>query len=383
MEDIESASTRAFATICTRSYLPMATVLMRSIQRFHPDASRFILVVDGGTLQSDVAEIIGPDFLDLSEFDFDWRVQYYDAVELCTSLKASLLKTLLKDFDVVTYLDPDVELFAADNIPVARNLGPWTVLATPHRLTPPPLDGLMPSERTFLTYGVLNLGYLSVCHSSHDFLVWWDERLRFFSRNAPAMAEFTDQKWMDLAMTYFDVKVIKHPGYNVAPWNLDERNLQVSGHEYRVGELPLVFFHFSGIRSFGPETPALLGSLGWRLVKMPARVRNYVGLGSQWSERVGEAARTLSQSTERPSATRRHRVVSGWERRKIWREARRAVALEPKCEPPVRRRAVSPLGTLMDQAMKSSAVRAFVTLIPEDAGKLRGKWQRQARRGAR
>lgn len=232
-----------------------------------------------------------------------------------------------------------------------------------------------------MTYGVLNLGYLSVCHRSHDFLVWWDERLRFYSRNAPEVAEFTDQKWMDLALTYFDIKVIDHPGYNVAPWNLDERDLQSSGPEYRVGEYPLVFFHFSGIRTFGSGTPVLLGKSGWRLSRMPVRMRNYMRLGSQWSDRVEEIARTLNQAVDGAGATGRNRSVSGWERRKIWREARRVGALGPISGPAVRRSPISPLGALMDQVMRSRAVRAFVTLIPEDASKLRAKWQRRAARG--
>lgn len=52
---------------------------------------------------------------------------------------------------------------------------------------------------------------------------------------------------MDLAPGYFDVTVVRHPGFNVAPWNIDERDLGAAS-EATVGEYPLIFAHFSGVR---------------------------------------------------------------------------------------------------------------------------------------
>jgi hypothetical protein len=42
--------------------------------------------------------------------------------------------------------------------------------------------------------------------------------------------------------------VSKHPGFNVAYWNLHERHVEFRDDEWRVnGKWPLVFFHFSNL----------------------------------------------------------------------------------------------------------------------------------------
>ena len=60
---------------------------------------------------------------------------------------------------------------------------------------------------------------------------------------------------MDLAPCYFDsVHILKHAGCNVAYWNLHERTIESQDGHYRVGDVPLVFFHFSGVDASKPQT---------------------------------------------------------------------------------------------------------------------------------
>ena len=70
-----------------------------------------------------------------------------------------------------------------------------------------------------------------------------------------AIGLFTDQLWVNFAPVYFkdDIHVITEPGYNVAYWNLDERDLEESGGKYVVktsegASGPLIFFHYSGYK---------------------------------------------------------------------------------------------------------------------------------------
>jgi hypothetical protein len=52
------------------------------------------------------------------------------------------------------------------------------------------------------------------------------------------------------------VSILRHVGYNMAPWNLHERYLGRVGSGYRVNESSrLVFFHFSGHRIDSGELP--------------------------------------------------------------------------------------------------------------------------------
>ena len=107
--------------------------------------------------------------------------------------------------------------------------------------------------------GVYNCGFLAVgCHAKRDaFLDWWCKRLEFGAFVDFEAGLFTDQKWIDLAPGLFpDVQVLRHPGYNVAYWNLGHRALGIDerGH-YTAGGQELAFFHFSGV---DPHDPTLL-----------------------------------------------------------------------------------------------------------------------------
>ena len=58
---------------------------------------------------------------------------------------------------------------------------------------------------------------------------------------------FVDQKWIDLAPALFDVYILKEPGYNLAYWNLEKRNITIrEDNAYAVNGKPLIFVHFSG-----------------------------------------------------------------------------------------------------------------------------------------
>jgi hypothetical protein len=64
-----------------------------------------------------------------------------------------------------------------------------------------------------------------------------------------------DQRWLDLAVNYFEVDVLRERGANVAYWNVRTREVQQTADSYRVDGEPLLFMHFSG---FEPGNPRLL-----------------------------------------------------------------------------------------------------------------------------
>ena len=86
------------------------------------------------------------------------------------------------------------------------------------------------------------------------FANWWNDRLQLYCYDDIPKGIFTDQRWCDLAPAYFDVLILKDPGYNMAPWNLSHRKVMKKNGKYFVNNnYELVFFHYSGFDSGANE----------------------------------------------------------------------------------------------------------------------------------
>ncbi|NNN12206.1 MAG: glycosyltransferase family 4 protein [Acidimicrobiaceae bacterium] len=105
--------------------------------------------------------------------------------------------------------------------------------------------------------GIYNLGFIAVNRAAIPLLQWWRDRLVFDATSEPSEVFFTDQRWMDFAPALARVRIVRHPGYNVAYWNLHSRFLERREVGYRVNGQELVFMHFSG---YNPEKPHILSS---------------------------------------------------------------------------------------------------------------------------
>ncbi len=171
----------------------------------------------------------------------------YNVMELATALKPFLLRHLLAaGAPSVTYLDPDIEVFAPldDVAGAAERHG---IVLTPHRLTAVPADGRQPDERAFLVSGAYNLGFVAVGPAGAGFLDWWADRCGRDCLHDVPDGLFVDQRWVDVAAAYFPPLVLRDPGLNVAYWNVDERPIEATpGGGHRAGGAPLRFLHYSG-----------------------------------------------------------------------------------------------------------------------------------------
>jgi hypothetical protein len=245
--------TRAFCTIVSSNYLPQAEVLINSFKLHHPDDQFHLLLLDVCEVESSITEGVRcwiPEEIGLRLEDLQRMRKVYDVVELATSLKPFMLQHLLQTgASEVTYLDPDIKIYS--HIDTSINTRDGSVISlTPHRLTPPSLHSLRSLEKVFLKYGSFNLGFISVgdLDKSASFLRWWQEHLLTDSTRRPISEVFTDQKWIDLVPSYFAYSKVRDYGFNVAPWNLDERTLSYSSGELTVNSTEkLKFVHFSQI----------------------------------------------------------------------------------------------------------------------------------------
>ena len=245
-------------TIIARNYLAQARVLARSFKEHHPDGTCTVLVIDDPSGYIDPAneqfELLT--LYDIGLPDVERMAAYYDIMELSTAVKPWLLRTLLArpGVDSVSYLDPDIQVFA----PLTRIEEEATthgMVLTPHFTTPLPRDELKPSEEDILLAGVYNLGFigLGVGQTADELLDWWSERLESDCINEPAEGYFVDQRWIDLAPGFWpNLYLLRETTYNIAYWNFATRDLETDGAGYTVDGEPLRFYHFSG---YDPRRP--------------------------------------------------------------------------------------------------------------------------------
>jgi len=245
-------------TICTiisRNYLAHARTLTDSFLKYNSRGKVFVLLVD------EVGELFDPNkekftLVNLNEIGIDNLESFcfkYTILEQNTGAKAHFLKYLFEKYNLkkLAYFDPDI-LFSNSLENLWELLDKKSIVLTPH-ITAPIKDEKKPSELDFLRSGSYNLGFIALANTknSQDFLDWWMPHLMEHSHADVSIGLFNDQKWMDMVPSLFnDVFLIKHPGYNVAYWNLLQRQIKIVDDKIEVNGKPLYFFHFSG---FNPE----------------------------------------------------------------------------------------------------------------------------------
>lgn len=276
----------AVVSVSTRNYLYRARVLFDSVAEFLPEARRIVLCVDevgaGADFSKDSFEIVEAASLGIPRY-----------AHLALALNPTALCCLLKPYAVqfafqnptiskVIYIDNDMALFR-EPAEMLSALDSASCVLTPHHLVPLPA-GSIPDEQALHSFGIFNAGILGFrrCEESMKFLTWWAEWMlhprRFHFQSG------YDQVWLNYVPVYCpNYAVLRDPSYNVAFWNLAERDLQLQEDKFYCGKSKLTAFHFSNFNENHPE------SLVW-----PRVVSNY----------------TPSEATEKIAAD----IVSKWEK---------------------------------------------------------------------
>ncbi|MCX6606514.1 MAG: glycosyltransferase [Acidobacteria bacterium] len=246
-----------FFTIIACNYLAQARVLMNSVAEAHPLARRVVVLVDRPNGRFDESkeafDVIESAALNIPRSG--WFHFKYSVLELATAVKPYAFEYLAEKMSArtVVYLDPDIIVYEPLT-EVLDALEHANLVITPH-LTAELASSGLPGELTILRAGAYNLGFLAVAMRPETvrFLRWWKDRLYDQCVVDLANGLFVDQKWIDLVPGMFEgVSVFRHPGYNVAYWNLPHRAVHKTGTQYLVNGQPLAFFHFSG---FSPRSP--------------------------------------------------------------------------------------------------------------------------------
>jgi hypothetical protein len=247
-----------FFTSINNAYFGKAKLLARSVKTFYPDSTFVLALLDDLLPGETEIEPSFDEYLFAGEIydgDFDKWIFNHTVVEACTAQKGLVIDYLLRtnQYDAVIYLDPDIKVYAPlDELIDLISTKP--VVVTPHLAQPAKEDShIRDNEFSTLIHGVFNLGFLAIrnCAEGLEFSQWWKDRLLKYCFDEKSLGLFTDQKWVDLAPAYFDfLGVLRHPGYNIATWNLENRRFTKNdADEILVNEQKIRFIHFSGFDS--------------------------------------------------------------------------------------------------------------------------------------
>lgn len=240
-----------YFTICASNYLAQALSFAESLSAIYPEGELHVFLLDDAC---DLPEVTGVRWRNGREaLTTDLWLELwlrYNILEFATALKPACFQRLFDEgHSMVAYCDPDM-IFYSRPIEMEQLLldGAGGVIL-PHMLTPLPRDGKQADDLAILKSGVFNLGFLALAAGKESLrlLDWWMGWLRTECWSDPKTGVFTDQKWMNFVPCLWpEVKILYHPGYDVAYWNLHERRLDIVNDQWRINDDQLVFFHFSG-----------------------------------------------------------------------------------------------------------------------------------------
>jgi hypothetical protein len=251
-------------TSASFAYLDRARVLGATLRKHHPDWQFWLCLCDRepegfvfDANQEPIDRVMRAEMLDIPRFQ-SWAFEH-TVVEFCTAVKGFMLCRLLDEPGVtkVIYLDPDTALLSPLE-EVDALLGTYSIMLTPHLLDPETdRVSIGDNEISALKHGIYNLGFVAVAASPEGkrFATWWRDRLRDYCFDDVPNGLFTDQRWCDHVPSFFDgVHILKHPGYNVASWNLSQRPISIdTDGVIRAKGQPLRFFHFTKVTWVGMQ----------------------------------------------------------------------------------------------------------------------------------
>lgn len=243
-------------TVVTPNYLAHGLSLKESFLQHNP-GSRFYICIIGRREDLPLDDASGFYFItSINDSRIENMLQQYTPFELSCAVKsffASYIFDEVPELEHLVYLDSDILVFGRFQTPAKA-----AITISPHRVN---VVGFLPeplplSDTSLNRFGVFNAGYFEVMRQDEGmkFLEWWKQVVSTMCYNKPDEHLFADQLWLNCVPAFFEnVSINRHPGYNLAYWNLIERTLTESNGAILVNNEPLIFFHYSHYRFESPE----------------------------------------------------------------------------------------------------------------------------------
>lgn len=253
-------------TLVNIAYLPMAKTLVDSFRNQHPEIPIYICLFDDEEKIKDdfFNDYLIYDFKNLDQVEFNDMSSRYDNMSMACALKPFFAEALLRDFnpDSIIYLDADMKLFNPLDLVFEKFKNNQSILLTGHLHTILNDEKEVVSNCEIRKYGLYNAGFLALQNDKvgKEFLQWWKRMLFEKCIRDDKNGIYYDQTWLDLVPIYFKLNtyIIDDFGYNVAYWNIKERNLSIINGQYYINDhIPLIFYHFARYKDHMPDGEVL------------------------------------------------------------------------------------------------------------------------------
>ncbi len=251
-----------FCTLFDRNYLARGLVLYRSLLEAGAEFNLRVFCMDVET--SELLEALAlpsVEVVPLAELEsLDPELAGIRGTRshleyMWTATPAVCLASFARDPGLreITYLDADLRFFA-DPQPLFDEIGDASVTIISHRYAPR-------WSAYEATSGIYNVEWLTFRRDAHgvEALEWWRERCLEWCKAVAEDGKFGDQAYLDdWPERFASVHVLEHPGAGVAPWNLESSEVRVDpAGGLLVDGVPLVFFHYHGMRLIDGSAPVV------------------------------------------------------------------------------------------------------------------------------
>lgn len=250
--------TYKFCTFFDKKYIFQGLALYYSLEHHSADFKLWILCMDDATYDL-LKKLSLPSavLVRLSEFEDErlLAVKHEIGRNYFGTVKTSFIWYLLArnpDIDVLTYVDSDIFFFVSPSYFLDSFIRNPTenVLIVPHRYT---------FNRKYyeVRNGIYNAGVAVFKNTAVGFACAneWREQCLKYCVNVVGPNPYGDQHYMDhWPTTYSGTVVFGGKGANTAPWNVGQYDVHLRNGSCYIDEDPLIFYHFSLLRIYGPHS---------------------------------------------------------------------------------------------------------------------------------
>ncbi|OJV08322.1 MAG: hypothetical protein BGO12_19600 [Verrucomicrobia bacterium 61-8] len=240
---------RHFCTYADHRFLPRALALVDSLRKSGDDFRLWFLCLSPecherlGRLGDANIEAVNLEELEAFDPALLAVKPERSRAEYIFTLTAAWMVFLFErhpQIDLLTYLDADLYFFGNYEA-VFAELGDAAIGIIEHRHAPD-------SER--LQYGRFNVGWVSIRRDEDGLgcVRRWREQCIEWCHDRVEDGKFGDQKYLDeWPERYRGVKIIDHPGANLAPWNLGRHKVGGTLALPTADGRPVLFYHFTNM----------------------------------------------------------------------------------------------------------------------------------------